>query len=221
MKPDETLARWDMLSDRTPDTETLAAMERMTGVCYRTRSIRSGDMLEIEAYPLLPRHESAKIRRIKPSPEAKKAQNRRNAEKRFRRLAEINFRDHEDYFFTGTIAAKAGESLPTVEEVSRIYNNFILRVNRHRKAAGLAKAKHLGVIEGTSEGSRQTRLHVHMLIEGGLSRDEMEKLWNAGMIVKCERLVKGMLDQLCAYMTKDPKGRKRWKYARGLKQPTV
>ena len=212
--------RWALLSDRGSDDLTEA--DRLRGGYYRTRTIRSGDMLEIEAYPMLPRRQLAELRRQKPSTDAQKRLNRRNAEKRFRRLAEINFRDHEDYFFTGTVESPPGASLPTLDQVDRILGNYVRRVNRLRKKRGLRNAKYLAVIEGWEEGARMKRLHVHMLLEGGLDRDTVEKLWNAGVRVKCERLIKSMLDQLCQYLLKDPRGRKRWKYSKGnLRQPVV
>ena len=218
----DTFELYEMLCDREADPSQIGEAERRRGGYYRTKSIRSGAMLEIEAYPMPSRAEARELKKNAPTPEAMKRLNQRNAEKKFRRLAEINFRDSEDYFFTGTIQAKAGQTLPTLDEVEKIWAAFVRRINRRRRRAGQQNAKYMAVIEGWEEGSRVKRLHVHALIEGGLSRDEVEKLWKAGLICRCERLVKPMLDQLAAYLLKDPRGRKRWRYSKGnLRQPVI
>ena len=216
---DWALEKYALLCDREPEGEALTALQRATG-WYRTHSIRSGAMLEIEVYPMLPHGQRSALRGMQGTPEAQKKLNQRNAEKRFRRLAEINFRDAEDYFFTGTIEAGPNESLPTLDEAVKIFDGYIRRVNRLRKKRGLENAKYLAVIEGHEEGSRQTRLHIHALLEGGLDRDTVENLWR-GARSECRRLIHAMLDRLCGYLQKDPRGRKRWKRSKGnLKGPT-
>lgn len=215
---DRTLEKYALLCDREMDGAALTAMERARG-WYRTKATWSGKMLEVEAYPMLPHGQRAAIHKMQGTPEAMKKLNQRNAEKTFRRLAEINFRDEEDYFFTGTIEAGEGESLPTLEQVEKLFSNFIKRLNRLRKARGLKNAKYLAVIEGWEEGSRQVRLHVHALIEGGLDRDTMENLWRQKR-AECRRLVHAHLDELCGYLQKGPRGRKRWRRSKGnLKGP--
>lgn len=221
VKRDELLDRYAVLCDREPDGQTLTLMDRMRGGFYRTRSTRSGGMLEVEAYPMLPPMARAKLRTTHATSEAQANLNRRNAEKRFRRLAEINFRDEQDYYFTGTIEEREDVLLPTLDEVEKIFANFIRRVNYHRKKLGFPNAKYLAVIEGYEENGRQKRLHCHLLIEGGPGRDTMEKLWTEG-VAQCRRLVKAKLDEVCSYLMKDPRGRKRWKYSKGnLEQPIV
>ncbi|MBQ1576479.1 MAG: hypothetical protein IIZ83_05915 [Oscillospiraceae bacterium] len=217
----DDLQRWEMLCDVDVSGETIADPAQVRGAFYRTKSTRSGDMLELDIYPLFGREEKRRLRRHNPTPTAMANLNRRNAEKKFRRLAEINFRHKEDYYFTGTISPGPGRSLPTLEQVNRLYTRFIRRVNYRRKKLGLGPCRHMGVIEGYEEGSRMKRLHVHALIEGGLDRDTMEALWGEGMISQCRRLEKPMLDQLCAYLLKDPRGRKRWRYSRNLERPKV
>ena len=215
---DKLLEKYALLCDREPEGEGLTAMERARG-WYRTRALWSGAMLEVEAYPMLPHGMRSTVGRMKGTPAAMQRLNERNAQKTFRRLAEINFRDEEDYFFTGTIEAGPGESLPTLEQAETIFDNFVRRVNRLRKKRGMENAKYLAVIEGWEEGSRQTRLHIHALMDGGLDRDTMENLWN-GMRAECRRLVHAMLDRLCGYLMKGPRGKKRWKRSKGnLKGP--
>ena len=215
---DRTLEKYALLCDREPEGEALTAMERARG-WYRTKATWSGAMLEVEAYPMLPHGMRGAVSRMRGTPEAMRKLNERNAKMTFRRLAEINFRDEADYFFTGTIEAGAGESLPTLEQAESIFERFIRRVNRLRKKRGQENAKDLAVIEGWEEGSRQTRLHIHALMDGGLERDAVENLWRAGLS-ECRRLVHAMLDRLCGYLQKGPRGKKRWKRSKGnLKGP--
>ena len=214
---DELLEKYALLCDREPDGEALTALERARG-WYRTRATWSGAMLEVEAYPMLPQGRRGRIRRMQPTPEAMQRLNRRNAERTFRRLAEINFRDEQDYFFTGTIEAGQGESLPTLEQVERIFDRYVRRINRARKKRGLENAKYMAVFEGWEDGSRRTRLHVHVLMEGGLDRDTVENLWG-GARAECRRLVHAQLDRLCGYLQKGPRGKKRWKRSKGNLKP--
>ncbi len=73
----------------------------------------------------------------------------------------------------------------TQKEVDRMLNNYIDRISRRRAKAGLPKAEYICV---TEYGSRQGRVHHHLLISGGLDRDEMESLW-------CDRRRKGQKER--------------------------
>ena len=68
----------------------------------RTRTIRAGDALEVECFPITKVGERARrecrLRRSRPGQEAL---NRRNAEKRIRRLIDANFTS-QDYVVTLT-----------------------------------------------------------------------------------------------------------------------
>lgn len=218
-RQDETLKKYAILCDQVPNEEHLSMMEKMRGIYYRTKTIKSGTLLEVEAYPLLPKGVSKAIRKMEVSKEAIAAHNQITAEKRIVRLVETNFTE-EDWYFTATIE---GDKLPTLDEMQKMVGNFIGRINYRRKKKGLGNAKYIYVIEGYEEGSRQTRLHFHMIIDGGLSRDELREIWGKGR-VKCDELdpksYNGLIN-LAKYMVKDPRGRKRWVPSKNLKQPIV
>ena len=49
----DDLRGWELLCDQQPNEEALSAMQKMRGF-YRTRTYRSGDLLEVEVYPVIP-----------------------------------------------------------------------------------------------------------------------------------------------------------------------
>ncbi len=219
MEREELLRRYALLCDRLPEGEALAEMDAMRGAYYRTKSYRSGTLLEIEAYPLLPARQREQVKRIQPTSEAQRKLNQRNAEKRMIRLAEANFTER-DYYFTGTIE---GPDLPSWKAMQRLVRAFIRRWNRARKKAGLENGKYIYVLEGHEDGDRKKRLHWHALLEGGLDRAEIKALWSHGRS-RCDELdARGGdgLIPLASYLCKNPQGKRRWAASRNLKKPLV
>lgn len=188
---------------------------------YKTRTIKAGKLTEVECYPIYQGSYMRKLKKTKPTEHAQKVVNDRNAKKKFERMAETNFSHEKDYALTLTYAGKAPEDW---EQCDRDIRNYMRRVNRARAKIGLGKAKCIGVIE---TGSRGGRLHHHFLIEGGLSRDQMEKLWGKGF-ANCDRIQNGPNGKtaIIKYMTKcfetkRDTGRHRYFYTRNLRQPII
>ena len=186
----------------------------------KTRTITSGSLTELECYPVYSWDYRRRLTKVHPTPEAVRIVNTRNSRKKFERLAECNFKPGRDHFLTLTYANAAPEDEETCR---RDLRNYLKRVNRARKKAGMDKAKCIGVIETGKSG----RLHHHLLIEGGLSRDEMEQLWGHGY-ANCDRIQQDRhgLTALTKYMTKcfegkRESGRHRYFYTRNLRQPKV
>ena len=185
----------------------------------KTRTVKSGSLVEVECFPVYQGSYRRKLERTNPTTEAVKAVNDRNSRKRFIRLAECNFRVGIDYALTLTY-----EEAPEEEgRCEKDLRNYLNRVNRARKKAGLKAAKCIGVLQVGKRG----RLHHHLLIEGGLDRDTMERLWGKGY-ANCDRLQKGKggLAAISTYMTKGftekrETGRHRYFYTRNLVQPIV
>ncbi len=185
----------------------------------KTRTIRSGSLTEVECFPVYQGTYRRELERTNPTSEAVQAVNDRNARKRFERLAECNFRTGTDYAVTLTY-----EEAPEDQgRCDRDLRNYLARVNRARKKIGLEKARCMGVLETGKKG----RLHHHLLIEGGLDRDTMERLWGNGY-ANCDRLQagKGGLTAMAKYMTKGftnkrERGRHRYFFTRNLKKPVV
>ena len=216
---DEMLRRYEILCDRTGDEDAAEAASRIRGGYYRTKSIRSGSLLEVQAYPMPGLRTEKAIRRMEISREAQKRLNQRNAEKRLMRLAEANFDEH-DYYFTGTVE---GQELPSIDEMQKRIRAFLRRWKRARERIGLTEHKYIYVIEGHEEGDRKKRIHWHALLQGGLDRSICKALWDAGR-ARCDELDprgKDGLIPLARYMSKDPRGKRRWSASKGLKQPAV
>lgn len=95
---------------------------------------------------------------------------------------------------------------------------------------------------------KRTRIHHHVTMNGGMDRDDLELMWNTQTIrwnwLESGRTVQGMpyrqwlekhmigyantrklqlgengLEALAKYLTKDPKGKKRWSASQNLKKP--
>lgn len=64
------------------------------------------------------------------------------------------------------------------KQVNADVRNFLRRLQRARQKAGLPPAKYIGRIEGSDEEYK--RRHVHLMISGGMPREEVEAIWDKG-----------------------------------------
>lgn len=137
----------------------------------RTQQYICGDYMDIDIYPVF-RPKGKRGKKCNPSSEIQKKLNKRNATKKLVRLAHLNF-TRKDIALTLTY-----DKEPTDEkEAQRILYNFFQRIKRRRKKAGLEELKYISV---TEKGKRSGRLHHHIIMSGGLDRDEVEKCWGRG-----------------------------------------
>ena len=74
--------------------------------------------------------------------------------------------------------------------------------------------KYICVTEYHEEEGKRTRCHHHVIMSGDVDRDELEKIWGQGKRNHTRRIdpdhethVAGIVN----YISKDPKGRKRWR----------
>lgn len=136
------------------------------------------------------------------------------------------------------------DNLPdTEEEAERIVGNYLRRIAYRRKKLNLPPLKYILVTEyGCSkDGKKITRIHHHIIMNGGQSRDEVEMMWTVERInwrkyntepeymdqvkklgwVNADRLQldKNGIEALCMYVTKNPHGKKRWSSSRNLERP--
>lgn len=139
--------------------------------------------------------------------------NDKNARRYFRQLVKTNFRKG-DYHLVLTYNP---DNLPeTVERAEQLVKNYLRRVARRRKAQGLSAAKYIYITEQSKTG----RIHHHLLISGDMDRQQLEELWQLGW-ANADKLRpnKKGLANIIAYLSKDPKGRKRWHPSRNLRKP--
>ena len=190
---------------------------------YRVKEIRSGNILELEVYPYWDTRPKCGVKasRLRESRAAQKRYNERNSRKRFVRLVNENFGPGTagGLHVTLTYESRNGR-LPVMEEIQRDARNYIARWQRRRKKAGLASGKYMIVAEEGTENTK--RLHLHVILESGIDRDTCESLWHFGY-ANADRLQPNEygLEAMGQYLSKNPKGRRRWWGSKNLKQPTV
>lgn len=187
---------------------------------YRTKTIKAGDYLECEIFPVVDIEKGEKSKRRKPSREAQKKLNIANAQKRLSRIMNANF-GPGDLLVHLTMEKPCEE-----EEMRRGVGNFLRRLRRKMSKNG-GVLKYIYVIESTGSGERK-RWHVHMVMNGGyLSRDEVERLWKHGLsrVDRCQRQEKGLFG-FAMYITQRKETQekllqRRWACSQGLKQPVI
>ena len=193
---------------------------------YRRRTTVSGPRIDAEVFPVFGRHQRGELRRAKKqiTREAQKRANDERSRIHLIQLVETNFTDRDvavglDY---------AGQA-PDPERVDKDIRNFINRVKRAREKAGLPELKYIYAIGGDempAAGYSGKRPHVHMIMSGGIDRDDLEKIWKNGR-ANCDRLQprdEG-LGGISVYFTRQKQDRpekpgvRKWRGSRNLKQP--
>lgn len=140
-----------------------------TGVLvYRTRTIKSGDMLECITYPVFVNKNAVRAAREKVTGAAQQEINRKNAVRKVERLAQANF-GKDALIVTCTYA-----SAPTEEESGHQLDLYLQRLRRHAKKNG-QELKYIAITEVSAQG----RIHHHMLLEG-IDREVAESKWRGG-----------------------------------------
>lgn len=176
------------------------------------------EIKKISTYPLFDIKEKYKSRKQKKNQSRKEQKdwNEKNTKEYFIAKAHCNF-DKSDYVWHVTFD---GDNRPeTLEEAERVFRNLMIKVNRWRKKRGIPRARYMAVIEYGKSG----KVHWHILIDGKLHRDILEEAWTKGTsnVDRIKENEEGFKD-LCKYMLKNPKGKKRYKPSRGnLVEPPV
>ena len=186
---------------------------------YRTRTIKSGDYLECEMFPVL-EPVRARAKRSNGTTEAMQKINRKNAVRKLERLMHCNFQQG-DLFLTLTHRDGTDEI-----RAKKDIDNYIRKLKRRAAKKGKT-LKYIYVAE-SSERDGVVRWHVHMIMVAGIvSREEAEQLWGHGVVTQSVvRMDSNGLKGLAAYMTKSKQTqeklmKRRWAASQGLKQPQV
>ncbi|MFF5993679.1 hypothetical protein AAGS61_02840 [Lysinibacillus sp. KU-BSD001] len=191
---------------------------------YRVKSIWSGNMLEIEAYPLWAVPIGKRGKRGKGSSIAQQNLNDKNTIKRVTRIVHTNFTE-KDIWATWTYA---NDQLPADhEQAKKDMQNFIRRLKRwlkKQKKYEKFELKYVYVTEFDDSSGKKVRVHHHM-ITNFPDRDVAEELWNGGGRVQTRRLQPNDfgLEGLVRYIMKDKKKKptKRYTISRNMKQPKI
>ena len=183
---------------------------------YRTRTTVAGPRLEAEVYPIFGRSTEAFLRRAKKTNVTPEKQARLNQERSIRHLILLvdgNF-TAEDIHLTLTYS-----QAPTYERAKKDMRNFLLKVKRIREKRGMPELKYIYTIEGDEDGTKQ-RIHIHLLMNGDMDREELEGIWAKGY-ANADRLRpdENGLEAIARYLVKQQRNRRRWCASRNLKQP--
>lgn len=197
--------------------------EGKKGIAYRTTTTEAGRMIEVDIYPTFGvRHDMPRTTKKRESRPSQKNLNDKKARRHLNQLASANFGKGDCW---GTFTYRKGEEPGSIEDAQKDFSNFIRRINRQRKKEGKANLKYIYVTEWANENEdKGIRCHHHAIFSGDINRDEIEGLWRHGDRTETKRLAPDPdthITGLIYYITKDPKGKKRWKASKGLIKPRV
>lgn len=228
-------------------------MARIRKNFIREKKIYCGkEWLEVDIVPVTNIPEVGRVQSRK-STEKQQNLNDKNSKRRFVQIANTNFSEDDLH-----ISATYNEShLPsTVEEAERIVHNYLNRIKRRMKNVTGKELRYMLVTEYTpqeqegqmtledieNKGTKAVRIHHHIIINGGLNRDELELMWSATRInwkkaqdtkyrreveflgfVNCDRLQpnENGIEGLVNYINKRKKGCKKWSTSQNLEKPKV
>ena len=189
---------------------------------YRRRVTLAGDRMDCEIYPVFGRNDEQRARAAKKNitPEKQRRLNDERARRRLIQLADANFTE-KDIHLTLTYRNER-----TLEDCRKDLRNFLLRVKRYREKMGMDPLKYIYAIEGKTElnkGFPVNRIHVHMLMNGGVSRELLEEMWQMGY-ANADRLqpTERGLEEIASYIIKEARikaGSRKYSASRNLVQP--
>ena len=192
------------------------------------RHVCGDNYMEIDLYPISEREKGASLsaKRRQASSRIQQNLNARNARRYFIQLLNANFTE-SDIHWTGTYD---DAHLPdSIEQADHDLELFLRRVRSQSRKRGLPAPRFIAVTEWREEGDGlpAVRVHHHVVLSCGLSRDELERLWYRGKdkerlgITNADRLQfdRESLERLANYLTKYTNRNRRWRTSRGLEKP--
>ena len=193
-------------------------MKRKRGSTYsgrwfaRETVYHTGDRIEGDLYPVFQRP-GQRRKKSRPTSAIQARLNERNAARKLTRLIHENFSESD---LTLHLTYRPGELPEDEEAAKKDVRNFLRRMKRKYRAAGI-EMKYIYV---TERGTKSGRVHHHLILTGGVDRDELEKLWGKGYAnSKRLQLEDEGAAPLAKYVTKDRWTYRRWTGSRNLVQP--
>ena len=215
----------------------------------RTRTIRAGDTLEVECYPLVRTSQAQRDAiRMRRTPPAMQKVNARNRARHTARLIDQNFTE-SDHVVTLTYRYPAEDpgmvpqdyladlyqrdGLPeSMDDAVRDVRNFLNRIRRAVKRAGQdpREVRYVGQIEEGRENvtGLPPRVHAHMVLHApGLTSEMIEAIWQQGgdrcghTRIEHLQLSDGGALQLARYLTKHDRARSKLLRSKNLRPPRV
>ena len=201
--------------------ELLAGLNDKHIIKYRTKTIKSGNVLESEVYPIWDTHRSlSRARRFRDTREAQKRLNQKNAVKNLIRLINTNFTDDDIW---GTFTYEPSKLPKSVEDAQKEFAKFIRRLKYYAQKHNFPNLKYAYVTEFEDDPEKgKHRVHHHIVINFP-DRDVAERLWRGGARKQTRRLQADAsgYEGLVRYITKDPRGAKRYVTSKNLEKPQI
>lgn len=219
--PDRTYDLDEVFAYEDSSNERLQLLGDKNIVKYRTKTIKSGDVVECEVYPIW--NSKASLSRAPKSKKSRPAQknlNDKNALKYVIRLVNANFTDKDIW---GTFTYETRKLPKTVEDADKTFSNFIRRLKYYADRHGFPPVKYVYWTEFESDEKKgKHRVH-HHIITNFPDRDVAEKLWRNGARTQTRRLQadESGYEGAVRYCMKDPKGTKKYKASKNLQKPIV
>lgn len=216
MHTEEFLDIYSFSGEERNADEYLEALRDKNIKKYRIKTIKSGQMLECEIYPIWNAPRIYSRARKKPTRKAQQNLNDKNTKKKLIRLINANFNE-EDIWATFTYDKN---NLPSsIEEAKKDMVNYLRRLNRHIKKNDLPPLKYIYV---TEHGKK--RVHHHIIMNFA-DRDIVEAIWDRGR-KQTRRLQPDDygLEGLARYVVKGPateNNQKKYTCSKNLEKPKV
>lgn len=216
------------------------------------------EWLEVDIVPVTNIPEAGKEKIAKSSLKQQNL-NDKNSKRRFVQIANSNFGEGDCHISL----TYDNEHLPkTVEDAERNIHNYLNRVKRKMKRETGQDLKYMlvteytpeeevegqlelkldgdNIVDNTDKKTKAVRIHHHIIINGGLSRDDLELMWSTKRInwnkandpqyrkevdpigfVNCDRLQpnENGIEGLVEYINKRKKGCKKWSASQNLEKP--
>lgn len=209
----------------------------------REKRIYCGEeWLEVDIVPVTNMPEAGKGKEEKSSQKQKNL-NEERSKRQFVQIANTNFSEDDLHI---SVTYDDNHLPETLKEAERNIHNYLDRVNRRMKKVTEQDLKYMLVTEYTPDEENEekaVRIHHHIIINGGLSRDDLELMWTKDRInwkkvqndpqyrksikamgfVNCDRLQpnENGIEGLVNYINKRKKGCKKWSASQNLKKPKV
>lgn len=168
-----------------------------------------GEYLDGDIYPVF-QPPGKRRKKCRPTSAIQARLNQKNAEKKLTRTVHANFTP-DDLALHLTY-----RDTPASEEALRLVRNYLRSLQRRYKKQGLT----FKYILSTEYGKRGGRIHHHLIVSGGLDRDELERLWEHGYAnSKRLQFTDEGVAGLTHYIVKDRHFYKRWSGSRNLIRP--
>lgn len=143
----------------------------------RVKSIKHGPMLDVECYPIWDTTLALRAKQEAKKEMHRRAQerlNRENAKKRLIRLVNANF-GADDMIICCTYPD--GKEPADDEQARKDVVNYLKRIKYARAKRGLPQIRYIYITEVKVSRKGEVRYHHHIIMSGGLSREEAEEKW--------------------------------------------